>query len=396
MATIRKRGNSYQIRVSAGYDARGNQIVRSKTWKPSAGMSERQIEKEVQRQAITFEDECLYGLTPKLTKFEDFAELWFKEYAEIKLKPKTIESYRWMSKRIYKAIGHLRLDKITPRHLQNFIVGMTQEKRCDGRNKRNGKLSAKTIKEHISMISTIFDYAIKMQIVGYNPCKAVILPKPDKEAREVYTLEEAQQMLALFEQEPETHFKYTLFYTIAVYTGFRRGELLGLEWKDFDFENQMVTVNRTSIYSRYKGGTYTETPKTESGYRTLKLPTVVIDMLLRWQKLQNEQRKKVGNKWVETDRVFTKWNGLTLDGNAPGKFFKCFCERTGMRYVCNHSFRHFNASILISNGVDVKTVQSCLGHSAPTTTLAIYCHTFQAAQVRAMDCVAEAINFKNT
>lgn len=394
MANIRKRGNTYQIRVSCGYDAQGNQVIQTKTWKPGECMTKRQIEKELQRQAVMFEEECMQGQITANFKFEDFAEQWFTEYAEIKLKPKSIEGYRWMSKRIYKAIGHLRLDKITARHLQKFIVSMTEEKRCDGRNKRNGRLSAKTIKEHISMISTIFDYAIKMQLLQYNPCRGVSLPKPDKEKREIYTLEEVQKMLTLFEQEPESRFKYTLFYTMAVYTGFRRGELLGLEWKDFDFENQMVTVNRTSIYSRYKGGTYTETPKTETSYRTLKLPKEVIDILLRWRDIQNAQREKTGDKWIETDRIFTKWNGLTLDGNAPRQFFKSFCERTGMRYVCNHSFRHFNASVLINNGVDVKTVQSCLGHSAPTTTLSIYCHTFQAAQIRAMDCVAETISFK--
>lgn len=394
MATIRERGNSYQIRVSVGYNTKGEQIVRTKTWKPAEGMTDKQIQNELKRQEVLFEEECSKGAVTACIKFEDFAEQWFKEYAEIRLKPKTIESYRWMSKRIFKAIGFMRMDRITARHVQKFIVDMTEEKRGDGRNKRGGKLSAKTIKEHVSMISTVFDYAIKMQVVSYNPCRAVTLPRPDKEKREVYTLEEVQKMLVLFEQEPEKHFKHTLFYIIAVYTGFRRGELLGLEWKDIDFVNQTVTVNRTSIYSRYKGGTYTETPKTETSYRTLKLPDVVIDKLIAWKELQNEQRQKVGNKWVDTDRIFTKWNGLTIDGNAPGQFFKDFCQRTGMRYVCNHSFRHFNASVLINNGIDVKTVQSCLGHSAPTTTLAIYCHTFQAAQVRAMECVANTINFK--
>ncbi len=80
-----------------------------------------------------------------------------------------------------------------------------------------------------------------------------------------------------------------------------------------------------------------------------------------------------------------------MDGTAPGYFFKQFCERTGMQYVCNHSFQHFYTMVLISNSIDVQTVQSCLGHSTPTTTLQIYAHTFQAAQVRAMDTVANAI-----
>lgn len=394
MATIRKRGNTYQIRVSCGYDTNGNQVEQAMTWKPDKKMTEKQIEKELNRQAVIFEENCMKGLQVASVKFEDFAEQWFKEYAEIKLKPKSIEGYRWMSNRIYKAIGHIRLDKITARHLQSFILEMSAEKRCDGRNKRNGKLSAKTIKSHISMISTIFDYAIKMQMLQYNPCKAVTLPKPDAEKRAVYTLEEVQQLLDLLKKEPEENYKYVLFYTLAVYTGFRLGELMGLEWKDIDFGSNMVTINRTSIYSKLKGGTYTETPKTETSYRTLKLSNEAVEALLHWQQLQNEQKIKVGDKWQETDRIFTKWNGLTLDRTAPGYFFKQFCERTGMRYVCNHSFRHFHASVLISNGVDVKTVQSCLGHSTPTTTLSIYCHTFQSAQVRAMDTVADVIGMR--
>lgn len=392
MATVRKRGNSYQIRVSMGCDADGKQIIRTKTWRPESCMTKRQIDNEINRQIVLFEEECYNGGVCSDIKFKDFAEQWFSEYAAIRLKPKSIDGYRWMSKRIYSEIGNLGMQKITPRHLQKLIVDMTNEPRHDNKRLRNGKLSAKTIKEHISMISTIFDYAIKMQVVRDNPCRAVILPKPDKEKREVYTLEEVQKMLTLFNEEPQSHFKYVLFYTMAVYTGFRRGELLGLEWKDLDFDEHTVTVNRTSIYSQTKGGTYTETPKTETSYRTLKLPDNVIDMLLRWRNLQNEEKSRLGNKWIETDRIFTRTNGLPMDGTAPGAFFKRFCERTGMRYVCNHSFRHFNASVLINNGVDVKTVQSCLGHSTPTTTLSIYCHSFQEAKIRAMDCVANAIN----
>ena len=179
-----------------------------------------------------------------------------------------------------------------------------------------------------------------------------------------------------------------------MYSGLRRGELLGLEWKDVDFTDNIIEINRTSLYSKSQGGTYTETPKTETSYRSLKLPVEVISILLHWKSLQDKQRTKVGDKWIETDRIFTKWNGLPLDGTAPGYFFKRFCKRTGMRYVSNHSFRHFNASVLISSGVDVKTVQSCLGHSTPMTTLSIYAHSFRSSQARAMDTVADTINFK--
>jgi hypothetical protein len=105
---------------------------------------------------------------------------------------------------------------------------------------------------------------------------------------------------------------------------------------------------------------------------------------------------KEGSKWIECDRLFTKTDGSPMGMRQPYKFFERFCKKTGMRFVNIHSFRHFNASILISNGVDVKTVQGCLGHSSATTTLNIYAHSFQAAQVRAMDSVADCILKRDT
>lgn len=345
-------------------------------------MTERQIEKELQRQVVHFEEACLKGNVVATIKFEDFARQWFKEYAEIHLKQRTIEGYHQMEKRIYKAIGHIRLDKLTPRHIQQFIVDLCSAEREDGRNRNGGKLSTKTIKLYKSMISTICDYAVKMQMIPANPCRNVTIPRVITPEKEFYTIKEAQQMLDLFRNEPDSNFKYVCFYTLAVYTGFRLGEMLGLEWKDANFETNVISVNRTCLYSKAKGGLYTETPKTQQSRRSLKVPQGVIDVLLRWKELQNVQRQRVGSKWIETDRIFTKWNGLTLDRSAPGYFYKKFCERTGMRYVTNHSMRHLNASLLINAGVDVKTVQSCLGHSTATTTVNIpYGHTCQSSYI---------------
>mgnify|MGYP001024683799 FL=1 len=394
MATITKRGNSYRIKVSCGYGTDGKQIIQSMTWKPDEKMTERQVEKELQRQSVLFEEACMKGNVVAPVKFEDFAHQWFKEYAEIRLKQRTVEGYHQMEKRIYKAIGHIRLDKLTTRHIQKFIIDLCNAEREDGRNRNGGKLSTKTIKLYKSMISTICDYAVKMQMISVNPCRNVTIPKVITPEKEFYSIEEAQQMLDLFQKEDSSKFKYVCFYTLAVYTGFRLGELMGLEWKDIDLNTNVISVNRTCLYSKAKGGLYTETPKTAQSIRCLKVPQGVIDMLLKWKALQNIQRQKVGSKWVETDRIFTKWNGLTLDRSAPGYFYKKLCKRTGMRYVTNHSMRHLNASLLINAGVDVKTVQSCLGHSTATTTLQIYAHTFQSAQAAAMEAVAEALPLK--
>ena len=121
MATIRKRGTTYQIRVSCGYDVHGKQVEQSMTWKPTAGMTPKQIEKELNRQAVMFEEACMNGQVTATIKFQEFAEQWFKEYAAIKLKTQTIRCYHNYEKRTYEAIGHLRLDRITTRTLQKFV-----------------------------------------------------------------------------------------------------------------------------------------------------------------------------------------------------------------------------------------------------------------------------------
>lgn len=94
MANIKKRGNTYRIKVSCGYDTKGKQVIQSMTWTPDKNMTKRQIEKELRRQSVLFEEACLKGNVVATIKFEDFAQQWFKEYAEIKLKQRTVEAYR--------------------------------------------------------------------------------------------------------------------------------------------------------------------------------------------------------------------------------------------------------------------------------------------------------------
>ena len=390
MATIRKRGNSYQIRVSCGYNTAGEQIIQTKTWKPDAKMTAKQIEKELNRQAVMFEEACMNGQIMSNVKFQEFAEQWFKEYAEIKLKTQTIRCYHNNEKRVYEAIGHMKISKITTRNIQQFINQLATEKRYSKNGEELKPLSPKTIKNYISFVSSIFDYAVKMQVVNSNPCKNAVLPSPKTKEREIYSLEEVKHMLELFEEEDETNFKYTIFFTLAAFTGLRRGELLGLEWKDIDWENNLIHVIRTSEYTKEKG-IYTDTPKTKSSIRFIKVPDEVITKLKLFHEWQGDYKTQLGDKWVECDRLFTKWNGEPMGMRSPYKFFEKFCERTGMRFVNIHSFRHFNASILINNGVDVKTVQGCLGHSCATTTLNTYAHTFQESQIKAMDSVADCI-----
>lgn len=388
MATIRKRGNTYQIRVSCGYDTSGNQVIQTTTWKPEPNMTARQVEKEVQKQAMLFEEKCLKGQITANVKFETFAEQWFEEYAKLNLRHTSYERMRQLTQRVYPAIGHLRLDKITGRHVQQFINDLA----LNGKSMKTGRpLSRKTAIHHLSFISDVFSYAVKMDMLSENPCRKVTVPKGEKKEKEIYTLEEIEVLFRLLETAP---LKYRTFFTLAIYSGFRRGELLGLEWKDIDWEHNVISVRRTSNYTADKG-IYTDTTKTKKSQRSLKFPPMVMDLLKEYKSEQDEEKVKLGSKWIDYDRLFVKYDGRPMNNNTPYFWFTEFCKENNFRFCDIHSMRHFYASALINEGVDAAAVSGALGHSVISTTTSIYCHAFQQAQARASDAIASVLDFSS-
>ncbi|MBR1430664.1 site-specific integrase [Ruminococcus sp.] len=383
MATIKKRGDSYLIRVSCGYDINGKHMEQSMTWKPEKGMTPKQIKKEVERQATLFEEACNYGYKTSAIKFQELAEEWFEEYANLNLRHTTLYRMRNITHRVYPLLGHLRIDKITVRHIQGFINSLAKE----GANINTGKpLSRKTIIHHLTFISDVFSYAIRSGLVSDNPCSKVIIPKGESKEKEIYSQEEMMKLLSLMQDQP---LKYRVFFFLLAYSGFRRAEMLGLEWKDVDFDNCTISVRRTANYVSGVG-TYTDTTKTRRSQRTLKIAVQIIEMLRDLQDEQADEALRLGDKWVDTDRIFTRWNGETMGSHTPYKWLRDLCDANELPFYGIHSFRHFAASSMISAGIDVTTVSGALGHCNSATTLNIYSHVFQTAQARvseAMDCV---------
>lgn len=386
MATIRKRGDSYQIRVSVGYDTKGNHKEQAMTWKPEPGMTQRQIEKELNRQAVMFEESVNHGFKTSAMKFQELAEEWFENYAKNALRSTTYERMLQLTHRVYPAIGHLRIDKITARHLQGFVNSLAKE----GANEKTGKpLAPKTIRHNLSFISDVFSYAVRMELISDNPCSKVVIPKGEVKEKQIYSQEEMDLLLTRLMGEPV---KYKAFFYLIAYSGFRRSEMLGLEWKDIDFENNIISVRRTSNYTAERG-IYTDTTKTKRSQRTLKISPFIMDILRELKDEQDAEALRLGDKWVETDRLFTKWNGEEMNNQTPYGWLKEFCEKNDMPFYGIHSFRHFAASALISSGLDVVTVSGALGHCNSGTTLNVYAHMFQTAQARVAQAMDGAFSF---
>ena len=397
MPTIEKRGNSYKITASCGYDSKGVQQRRRMTWKPEPGMTARQIEKELQRQAVLFEERVRNGgVASGSVKFELLADEWLEKYAEKHLKERTVVRLRSLTARTYAVLGAKRVDKITPRNVQDFIDNLSEPGVKIQRIRKDSEkeeapppagLSPKTVRHYLSFVSDVMAYAERLGMIPMNPCGKVVPPPLESVERDCYTLEEAARFLELLRGE---EWQYRAFFTLAIYSGARRAELLGLEWKDIDFDGCTISICRNSLYSKRKG-VYTDTVKTKGSNRVLKLPAGVLDMLREYRVWQLEQRLKLGDQWHDCDRLFTRWDGQPMFPNTPATWLSKFCKRTGMRYVNVHSFRHLNASMLINASVDARTVSAALGHSNTSTTLNIYAHTFAEAQARAADAIGNAL-----
>ena len=363
MATIRRRPNgTYEIKVSCGYGVDGKQRNQYKSYKPEPGMTPRQIEKEVQRQAILFEEDCKRGQITAAVKFETFAEQWFEEYAKVNLRPTSYSRMKQLTKRIYPALGHKRLDKITSRDVQKFITDLL----VNGKNMNNGKpLSRKTAVHHLSLISDVFSYAIRMGMLTDNPCRRVVVPKSEQEEKQIYTLDEVKTLYEHLKDEPMKYQVYSL-----------------------------IHVRRTSQYTKEKG-IYTDTTKTRKSKRVSKFPPSIMNLLKQFRTEQAKEAKQLGTKWEGHDRLFTKWNGAPMNPQTPFEWLQGYCERIGIPFRNIHSLRHLHASLLIFEGVDVVAVSADMGHSVVGTTLNLYSHMFQEARARNCDAISNALSFTN-
>lgn len=393
MATVQRRGDTYRITASAGYDTEGRQIRKSMTWRPAPGMTERQIAKELERQKVLFDEQVKGGYYSGNIKFQDFTEQWFRDYAKDNLRTRTITEYRKLTKRLYTALGHIRLDKLKPRHLVEFYRLLAEP----GQNKRTGGgLAPKSILHYHTMISSVLDRAVKWGMIPESPCKKVDPPKVPKHQIECLDDMQAAAFLAGMEAAP---LEDKALFTLALYTGMRRGELLGLEWPDVDFDSGVIHIRRTSQYAPERG-IYTDTTKTEQSKRPLSVPDELLSLLREYRVWQNERRLLLGNtwaeEWTEHPRLFTQFDGKPMHPNTPYQELQKLLKRYDMPQVSLHSLRHTNATLLIGSGADVRTVSGRLGHSQTSTTLNIYAEFLQSADKAASESIADTLLRRKT
>ena len=407
-----KNGTVYFIRVSLGY-INGKQQTKGMTYRPEKVMSPRAIEKELNRQAVLFEEKAKQDYEQQLQReadkqeqeriqrekeeneieyakkhmtFQELAEEWVSLQEEThELKNSSLLRMKSCRERTYKAIGDVLVSKLTYRKIQAFITSLGRI----GVNQKTGLgLSKKTQHHYLTFISDVMLYAKRCGIINDNPCRDISFSKSPTKEIEIYSLDEAKKLLAAIDDKAPL--KYKLFFNLLAYCGMRRGEALGLEYKDINFETSVLSIRRTSNY--HQGyGVYTDTPKTDSSYRSLYIQPKILTLIKLLKSEQKQQAIACGDQWVNTDRLFIKWNGEPLHPSAPYKWLKRFCEHENLPFKALHSFRHFVASQALASGVDAKSVSSMLGHSQTSTTLNIYAHVIQQTNENALNSIANLL-----
>lgn len=389
MATARKKGKGYEIRVYCGVDSNYKRIDKSKIWIPEPNMTPKQIEKELERQKILFEEEVKTGKCyNNKMKFREFSDIWLKEYAEKNLAPKTYSRYIGLLERINQAIGHMKLKDIKPLHLNRFYSNLSEKgisKRIkhdiNGNEIGDRRLAPKTIFAHHQLISKILSTAVKWQLIDINVAERADPPKVSQKEIQFLDETDTKRLITLLDDEP---IQYKTMIILLIYTGIRRGELCGLEWKDIDFSNRTMNIVRTSQYIGNKK-LITKEPKTKSGIREIILSNTACKLLLEYKQWQNYNIIELGEQWNNTDRLFTQWNGLPIYPDTVTDWFAKFIKKHDFPHVTLHSLRHTNASLMIAEGADVCTVSKRLGHANTSTTLNIYAHALKSKDLEIAD-----------
>ena len=386
--SIERRGaNSFRLIVSGGLDGTGKQQKLKRSLKVDEWLSEAEKQKAAAEGLALFIADIRKGNNSqsKGMTVSNLWEYWLQNYAEPNLEETTVEYYKRMWPRIKEALGHLRLDRIEPKHIQQFMQNLAepgiknvQQKKGDTTEKPPAKLSAVTIRKYHAVLSGMFTKAVKWRFMDFNPCEHTEAPKAKQKPKQIYDLETAGRFLEALEGEETRH---KLMCLLALSAGLRREELFGLRWCDVDGNTISIRQARVVVGSRI----ITKEPKTASSMRSVSIPDELAALLKKHSAKEAERRLKLGTAWkgkskADDDLIFTSWDGSDLHPQSMNNFLRRFCDKHNLPRIQPHAFRHMAGTFLITSGVDVRTVSGKMGHSRASITMNTYAHLLKSAE----------------
>ncbi len=401
MASCRKKYNKYkkhiafEIRVFRGYDENGKQIQPyTKTWKlPEAWWiwSEKKQNKELNKVIANFENECKTGEiktkkelkverakqakleaerieaeAKKLSVSDAFEKFLIKNQDD--KKRNTITGYKTTMKRFIEFSENKKIENITKEDCQSYIDYL---KKCG--------IEVSTIRKHYATLSGFLNWCVSEKLISNSPLAGITKPKDTrpKKVAQFFTEEEIQKIIKCAENEP---IKWKLLINLMAESGMRRGEIVALRWEDVSNNDFKIQVVNNAQYTEYDGSYDTTTKSGES--REVYVSKRIIDLLKEWKELQFKVAREMG--LPDPIFIFTHLDsGERINPQAPTAYLRRFGKKYGIADCHPHKFRHTVATLMIKNGVNVKTVSEILGHSCIEITLKLYVHSDKDAQQKA-------------
>lgn len=293
------------------------------------------------------------------------------------LRPSTFDSYaRNVQNHVVPRIGSVPLQRLTPEDLDAFYAHLLTEGR---RNGSGGGLSVKSARYIHGIIRKALADALRKGSVTRNVADLADPPKPSptrKRSMQVWKAEQLRQFL----DEIAEHRLFSAFY-LAANTGMRRGEVLGMRWKDVDLERSRLSVQQALVNVAYK--LQLADVKTQTSRRSIDLDERTVSVLRSWRKQQLEEQLLVGRRDDDDALVFAQPDGSPIHPDYFSRVFERHMARSELPRIRLHDLRHTHATILLQAGVPVKVVSERLDHSSPAFTMTVYQHVLPGMQADA-------------
>ena len=365
---IRQRKDGrWEGRCVIGYDEKGLPITKNVLAKTKRETEEKlkALRESVEKPVIKTSADMTFG---------EYIDYWYRNFCEISIAETTKLKYQnEIYKHIIPGIGRIPLTHLKKSDLEKFYAEQMKTGNLDRNGVGDKKLSGAVIRSMHTRIKSALDQAQKEGLVNRN--EAVGCKLPPKKNKEVEVLSHDEMRRLLIQAKAEGFYEMIL---LALASGLRRGELLGLRWEDINFETCELSVRReyTTLGSEY----IVSTPKTKASVRTIKIPQSVA-------RIFKEYRKTVDSEWVFPS---------PLDKTKPRSPTSCrsklsdLLDRAGCKHIPFHGLRHIFATNGIENGMDIKTLSAILGHSSPETTISTYSHVTSLMEKKAAEKLDQA------
>lgn len=317
----------------------------------------------------------------KKMKFGEYLDYW-KDKTFSNLEITTKEGYiQKIDKHIKPYLANILLENLKPLHLQNFYEEKLKNGKLDGK----GGLSARTVLALHRIIHSALEQAVKWQLVIRNVAECVEPPKAKKYEAKFLTDKQTEELI---QKAKNTDIYIPIM--LAVYTGARRGEVLGLNWNNVDLKKGIIKI--VDNLCATKNGLIIKQPKTNNGIRTIAISKSLITILKNHKVNQMKNKMRLGKYYNDNNMVCCYEDGHLFNPKRFSAKFNELLQKNDLPMIRFHDLRHSHASLLVKMGVQPKEISARLGHSNIGITMDLYSHLYEETDRKVANMFEKLIN----